>query len=511
MNLDVYGHSLAKYGGRVTTKLNVITDNRKIKEMERVLAVEPQLHVSEAPLPNTDHTPTIITKPLETLLTAYNTSLNDTVADITTKFIHLLALGPISLSKIASALNVPQNKLTTFISDYAQPYNPQNSFIKDDTFPVLERATKRRLKRTLTQSEQDSNDSNDDFDEDDVFIPSPSNPHYILKDKTYKELKPWEWSHYSEFERKLIIQNIHHALTRQGYSETHPLRKKICTEAPRVVSDDEKKSSLGGGFLISKKSNNTQTTSNLPFRKAYTDLPKLSNKIEFEPKRPVAKKKLLPVSKNKRKLSSSSPSSSEDEKTKKPKIDSYTSPSSEDMDDEGRNHSTTTTNTTTSITIPEIKSASKRLEYYNSLATKFKFKYKEYETLYNMLKNPNSQSKADSKKSLHKLFELHHSLAQWKKSLWDFDNEVKLKSKIMNLSKHKKTSVKLNERVKLDVGDKSTSPSRVKESTKVSSPLNITSTTQNPSISSPPKRQSLNRTIPALPSSRNKHKISLDY
>ena len=79
----------------------------------------------------------------------------------------------------------------------------------------------------------------------------------------------------------------------------------------------------------------------------------------------------------------------------------------------------------------------KRFQYYSMLADKFKAKYKEYETLYNSLKS-NPKSSTNDKKQLVQLFELHNSLSEWKRKLWDFDNENKLKLNIMNLSKHKK-------------------------------------------------------------------------
>lgn len=356
-----------------------------------------------------------------------------------------------SESNIVSTLGIQPLTFTKLIQDYANVYNPHDSFTSDDKFPVRGNSA------------------------DDV-------KRYILKDRAYKELKPWLWRHYSDHERTLIIENIHHALTRLGYSETHPLRRKICENDSNNSNDDDDKkpSSLGGGFLISSKKN---------FRKSQTELPKMSTlKIEERASKKTGtstavnspainttnngspQKRTSPLPSNKRKLSTSSSSSSSDEEknSKRLKHEPYTSPSSEEIEDDSSgnisgstvtsNISSSSNNSTSSVlrNTPRIRSndsvplppsstisTSKRMDYYTNLAMKFKFKYKEYETLYQKLKNATPAKSTDAnKKALVKLFELHSQLSQWKKTLWDFDNEIKLKSNIMNLSKHKKSTLK---------------------------------------------------------------------
>jgi RNA polymerase II elongation factor ELL len=364
--------------------------------------------------------------------------------------------------------------------------------------------------------------SNVDFDSEDLDMETDSDSnsagdllkdstsHYILKDKSYKEFQPWNWTFYSLFERKLIQQNIHRALTRLGYSESHPLRRKICAE--NTSSEDDKKSTLGGGFLISKTNG-----------KKNSDLPKITTaKVEkrqpssiatqstsISPVRPQTANSKLTV--NKRKFSSSSISSSDEEKQlKKLKQDYDTSPSSEE-DNVPLSRRNEVKNDIPEHNPPETKSASKRLGYYNNLAAKFKIKYTEYEMLYKQLKNPNlSQNKVESKKSLLKLFELHNSLSQWKKTLWDYDNEIKRKSKIMNLSKHKKngsgnaTTVTKNLKVSDDLhGYQSSSPA---PGSKPQSPTALRST-HSQSTSSAPRPGSTPATVPL----KQRPKFSLNY
>ncbi|ODV77572.1 uncharacterized protein CANTADRAFT_314746 [Suhomyces tanzawaensis NRRL Y-17324] len=541
LNVDIYSIKHSQFDGRVLNKLNPITDEKKIKEYNRALEFKgneeptvksPSRSPAKSPSRTARESPTK-THPLTSSrgrTAAYRLKPTDTPSQVSFKFLHLLALGPMTQEEIIQALGLEKSHLS-LISDCCQVYDRKNTFIQDDTFPIIERKRRRRIKRhvgnDLSDNENDHDidsmlvDSDADMDDEDIQIYSHS--HYILKDKYYKELKPWGWKFYTKFERTLIIQNIHHALTRLGFSETHPLRKKICNEPEGgVSSDDEKKSTLGGGFLTSnsKKPSSTQ----VPFKKSHTDSPKIANKLELDNKKgthttsnspaidsfsmtgtnskalfPPKKANVGTTSKRKFSSSSSSYSSDEEKNLKKLKVDSYTSPpSSEEIDEDttprsirsGHPSSRPTTgsssssSSTSNVIPPEIKSASKRLEYYNSLAVKFKLKYKEYEILYNKLKVPNTSNinKNENKKSLLKLFELHNTLSQWKRTLWDFDNEIKLKSNIMNLSKHKKTnSIGATSLPK----DQSTSPS------------NIGSKIKSQSLS--PAIPQLNRPIPNRP------------
>lgn len=426
LNVDIYSVNDSQFNGRVSTKLNPITDPKKIKDFQKVIELKKDESTTKKK----------ILTPRNEL--SYQISPSDSTSSIQLKFLNLLALGPQTLQQIAQSLNISTDSILSLIAENTQVY-ARTAFVQDDKYPLIERIKRRRQ---LSEDEDDlvidTITVDSDEDDDDLYVTGS----HILKDKAYKDLKPWEWD-YTNFERKLIIANINRALTRLGYSETHPLRKKICEPTSSTTSDV----TLGGGFLTSKKST--------PFRKSHTDSPKLSGIKEIierkvpasvanSPKMALPRKNInkvaqkvqidkptplslprpsIPVTKPtpqgaKRKFSSSSnntSSSSDDEKHSKKQKSEYTSPSSEEE----------------KVT----PKASKRVEYYASLASKFKVKYKEYEILYRKLK----LDKNADKKLLVKLFELHNNLSQWKKTLWDYEKEIKQKEKIMGLSKHKKS------------------------------------------------------------------------
>ena len=533
LNVDVYANDSNSdtllYNGRLKTKLNVITDAKKIKEYNKEMSfrsasLSPEKSssgstTSTSTSPERKPSPSPTKKSLlkRVLGNPFKIAVGDSPQTITVKFIQLLALGPISESSISERLGTHPDKLKSLMSDFTQVYNPRNSFTQDDKYPSLERIRRRIKKQKLSAK------SNVDFDSEDLDMETDSDSnsatdllkdstaHYILKDKSYKEYQPWNWAFYSLFERKLIQQNIHRALTRLGYSESHPLRRKICDE--NTSSEDDKKSSLGGGFLISKT--NGKKSSDLPKlttakveKKQPSSAP--TNSTSISPVRPQMANNKTTV--NKRKFSSSSISSSDEEKQlKKLKQDYDTSPSS-DEDNVPLSRRNEVRNDGPENNPPETKSASKRLDYYNNLAAKFKLKYTEYEMLYKQLKNPNlTQNKAESKKSLLKLFELHNSLSQWKKTLWDYDNEIKRKSNIMNLSKHKKngsgnaTTVTKNLKVSDDShGYQSSSPA---PGSKPQSPIALRSTHSQSTSSAPRPGSTPAATVPL----KQRPKFSLNY
>ncbi|CUM63293.1 uncharacterized protein PRCAT00000864001 [Priceomyces carsonii] len=342
---------------------------------------------------------------------SYSVISSDSEAKITEKFLALNALGPSTSETLAKILKID---VTALISKYSQLYDPNDAFIAKDVFPNI---------RTMATN------SVADF----------SN-HYILKDKSYKEMRPWDWS-YLEKERELIIGNINNALTRLGYLVTHPLRKKICEKDHQPLLARKRPQTLGGGFLTSKKN---------PFKRSQTESPNLVD-TRFDPS----------PSKRKFSLISSTSSSSDDEK----KNQSTSPPSSVEDDEEikaSRETASSSSSRAISMTIHEspmpssvfsasarlqpettqassttaFKAAPKRTDYYDNLAVKFRLRYKEYESLYTSLRS----HKKSAKKDLVKLYELHNLLFEWKKKLWEFDSRTKSKNNIMNLSKHKKTA-----------------------------------------------------------------------
>ncbi|CAN3359271.1 hypothetical protein DICA4_D31758 [Diutina catenulata] len=372
LNVDVYssqGASRSRYDGRVATKLSVITDAKKIRDYLRDVERRKHEATPASPVSYRESSPDVT----RVAGNPFAVSSSDPPATVATKFIQLLALGPASDADLTDKLGaVPLAQLKT---DYAQVYDPNNAFYQDDRFPTVER--RRRLGGASDSDGQ----------------------QFILKDKSYKEFQPWDWTFYSAFERKLVLQNIHRALTRLGYSETHPLRRKLGDPtAPAASAAASPAAALGGGRLSSKRGS--------PVRS-------------------------LPA---KRKLSSSSSSSSDDDKhPKRPRGESDTSPSSEDDD-------TPLSRRAPATPVPAAERADKpdkRMDYYTQLAGKFRERYKEYASLYARLQNPANTSKAESKRQLLKLFEMHTQLSQWKKTLWDYDHDAAKKADIMALSKHK--------------------------------------------------------------------------
>lgn len=300
---------------------------------------------------------------------------SDSKSDLYNKILCFLALGPTSRDRLVNVLKFKSADVDEILPTHCQVYNPKDNFLASDVFPNHYISTK------------------------------PDETTFILKDKSYKELRPWSWKYYSDNERSCILANINNALTRLGYLETHPLRRKIVEPDTSIIpsknTHKRNTSGLGGGILISSKKS--------PFKKSQTESPRLA---------PTAGSSTVvgsPLKAGKKRVNSSS-SSDEDKQDGKRFKPEITSPSSvnEDTDDEAD------------------KSKS---NYYTTLTTKFRVRYKEYEELYNQLNRHNSN---DPKKAINKLFELHQSLKDWKRQIWHYDKEIKAKAKIMNLSKHKK-------------------------------------------------------------------------
>lgn len=414
-NFDIYQECSDGYefGGQVTKKLTILTDPKQIRQHEKRVVTNtnsnnhsnnnaavtgPKLKHDIKPHGTSLSTPT---SPLN--FDPYLYSFSDSKSDITSKFLAFMALGPTTKDNLVTHLKFPSKDLDNLLAVHCQKYNPNDNFISDDFYP-------NNLKLV------------DD------------NNHYILKDKSYKELRPWEWTYYSINERSLIINNIHNALTRSGYLVTHPLRKKICEEPiSRHKSTDTKdgnekepkKPALGGGFLISKKTS--------PVRKSQTESPKLTPQLDKD----TSKSNISPLRRTqngsgsesdskKRQLSSTSLSGSSDDEIKRMRFnkDDYTSPSSVNEDD---------------IDDDDMENVKKN-QYYHNLQIKFRLKYKDYEILYHSLKSQRITDLNEIRKKLTNLYEIHNNLAEWKKQLWDMDKGIKDRENIMNLSKHKKSN-----------------------------------------------------------------------
>lgn len=478
---------VSQYDGRIINKLTVVTDSKKIKEINAANALSSNHNNklgsyingntnSNSNNNNTNNrlTPSLLvpSSPVSrrsaystysnTTKNPYKISLSsDNQASIIKKFIHLLALGPITYNHIVDLLDY--TKIDHLLDDYGQVYNDQDQFIQEDRFPYID-------------SNNNSNDDSDDDMDEEV-------QRFILKDKSYKELTPWKWN-YTNYERNSILNNVNNALTRIGFSQSHPLRRKIVEPPNEDDNRSETKkpngSSLGGGFLISSSSSvssnnkkrstptpvpskantpvNTTSKVNTPVNttskintpvvssskvntpvvappKATTPVvasSKASTPVNIPPRNTNSNSIPSPPVKvkvnNKRKFSSSS-SSSEDDDSKKL---NYTSPPSSEEESTSNNNNASGHN--------GVNSQKSKLDYYTNLAIKFKNKYKEYSELYNALLNKNEIKAIDYKDNLMKLFKLHQNLTQWKKLLWDFDKESKLKNSLSDIHIERNTT-----------------------------------------------------------------------
>ncbi|PSK74734.1 hypothetical protein CJJ07_005513 [Candidozyma auris] len=376
---------------------------------------------------------------------AYAVAASDSKEAVSTKFLALLALGPITKQEVEVKLNashqhyVSTSELTLLFQTHTQVYSPNSKFTESDTYPSI----------SLGLVKVDP----DHFDD-----------YVILKDKAYKEFRPWKWSWYTPYERSLIIENAHHALSRLGYSDTHPLRRRVTEKSSE--NDTKKPVALGGGLLTSKDSGRKVPGSPSPNKRSGTASPRMDTENKRKrPRNDTSPLKNTSDSKDQRYVaSSSSSSSSEDERqSKKQKKEgqrsnssgsnqstfsnatSYTSPSSinEEQNDDSEDDMKLSNLPRASPALPSkpIHSGDKRQQYYKQLAQNFYTKYSEYKHLHEeLVKDHKRGTVQEKKRRVMKLFEMHNLLAGWKRKLWDYHNESNMAQGIMHLSRHKKTN-----------------------------------------------------------------------
>lgn len=358
-------------------------------------------------------------------MSRFKVNTKDTISERISKVISFVALAPVTTNSIISYTGIDPSELNTIIEQYLQVYQKTNSFIFQDRFPYLS------------------------YDE-------PGSIRYILKDKTYKELKPWQKHWYSDDERSEITRNINNALTRLGYLETHPIRRKIC-EGPLVELSNSKKGTLGGGMLVRKNVKpqlKKAATAPVPsdgengaFRPkteqaAASDL----SKKEILPTRPLFKSSSKDVSLSGKLFQCPSVSSSDsflDERNlRKRKSSPLREAYSVLTDQQCRTTLQGSFLKDKKLPGPAVtdedapEPVSKRYRYFYNLAVKFRMQYEEYAKLYHAL-DEHRERTPDFRRQLERLHRLHHTLLEWKRSLWDFDEKRKQRSNIMALSKHK--------------------------------------------------------------------------
>lgn len=407
--MEIYDHNT--FVGSVTAKWSVLTDKRLIKEHKRRVAspvvpapaVPPRPVLAQAAVRDTNTKPAA---PPETRLKnsarfSFDGGNSQSPSEAVAVLVAFLALGPASRSEL-QALHPPPAALETLISVFAQTYDPGNAFTGGDVFAYPGQSEQRKEKKTEKTKQNASTDkpAAASGKAHESGAPPERAPHtetvapkdasddtpLVLKDRAYKDLRPWLW--YDDDERAYVLRNTHNALTRLGFLETHPLRRKIC-DRPAAGSP--------GGAASRAAAKPVGAPSEAASERAAENPAAGSGNVARMPARRAS------ASPQKRRSDTSS--SDEDERRKHKRSDSEcTSPSSIDGSDEER---------------PE-----KRAHYYAALAAKFRTKYTEYQRLYRRLLSQVSRSSSD-RRDLARLFEMHSTLAEWKRKLWEFDGESK--------------------------------------------------------------------------------------
>lgn len=453
LRFDVYSpRSSGSFGftGTVAERLNVLSDPKQIKDhLKTAVTVQPLAPRPQKPAEPVRHTqePSVALS-LTLSPSPYVATSADTKADVLGKFLALVALGPITKAAVELRINarnaVSSTDMASLFATNTQAFLANDSFTEDDVYPSV----------ALGASEIESHLS-----------------YVILKDKAYKDLRPWLWRWFSDYERGLIIDNANNALSRLGYLDTHPLRRRIVDKA--VAELPRKPTPLGGGLLMGKRASSTANSpavhhapappasplnlsASSTFKRAATDSPRPDGRKKSrtngsplkEAKRPFVALLSLSLSEDEKqnksgtkegKRSNSSGSNNSMQST----ATLYTLPSSVNEEPLPENPHSEDDSKLGLARSPAPRSAStvdKKQQYYIQLAEKFRVKYLDYTALHAELTKERKGTSQEKKKKLMKLFELHNTLAEWKRKLWDYHNVNNMAQGIMNLSRHKKTN-----------------------------------------------------------------------
>lgn len=265
------------------------------------------------------------------------------------RVVHLLALGPTTSQTIANRTNLPAADVDNILDQYANK--------KDDNSSV-----------------------------------------FVLADNRYKELRVWDWKHYSSDERRKVIADSKAAFDRLNVPEDHSARKNLIDPKLRKQTP---KASPQPSPKPSTPTPTNNTTSNGPVKRPGAILKTgTTKKSASKPTTPLSDSQKNSPARTERavKSAASSPSGNNGTGATKRK----TSPS-----DAG----------SAASAVPAAKKQKSTVdEDLFELARKFRQAYGEYAKLYTRMSS--SAERKKSKADVQKLLSMHRELQSWKNKLW---------------------------------------------------------------------------------------------
>jgi hypothetical protein len=260
----------------------------------------------------------------------------------TMRVLHLLALGPNTAATVAARTNLPIAEVEATLKEYA-------------------------IREEKTGS-------------------------YVLADNRYKDLRIWEWKHYSPNERARVLQDTAAAFDRLGYSADHTARRALIDPKLRHTKRKEpspERPSQQVGAVVGERKESTPGPS--------------TKRLEPSPERAVKRVGAILKSSTKPKKPRASTADVELSPGKKnPLAVTVGRPRGESPSMLGKRKSPVS-------------------QDLFELARKFKDTYSEYAKLYALLSSRGKRPKSD----IQRLLSMHKELESWKKTLWANSSGIK--------------------------------------------------------------------------------------
>lgn len=128
------------------------------------------------------------------------------------RVLHFLALGPTSPKTVAARTNLPLAEVDAILSQYAKQ-DPSNT------------------------------------------------ANVVLADSTYKDLRIWDWNHYSNIDRKKVVADAVAAYNRLKYPADHPARLALEKPKPTALKDPAQLLATGRSIVRPASANSASTAS----------------------------------------------------------------------------------------------------------------------------------------------------------------------------------------------------------------------------------------------------------